>query len=534
MSLVTSTNDKPGAKLPVTEVPHIGAFVLETLTLGMYGEPRHTLREYVQNSFDAIRAARRTRFLDQRGQVDIWITPESIRIKDNGLGVRADQAWNTLTSIGASKKDRQRDAGFRGIGRLAGMAYCDKLVFRTTFPGETALTVIEFDCARLLKAMKPDEGGDVELATLLHQAITSIPQAEGAGAEDHFFEVELQGLSSAPDSLTDPALVREYLGEVVPVDFNPQWKWKDAIRAEYKAYFGEELETIDVFVHDGTADNQVLKHYGDEYEHRKGLTTLQDVEFFPGEDNSYWGWVGRLADSAAVTDFRTRGLRVRVRNIQVDGTEIMEKLFTAVKPSYGRFNSYYVGEIHIDPEKVVPNARRDGFEETREWIQIKADISLSVCKVLAENAYEASQQGQLDVTKVVEDIDKLVGRSSSLAESSRASYDQVVDLMNTAKRLRRRASSALKVVADIDEVIVEEGDATDQKSLTLGDAARAVETVETQARMMIGKFLGEDERLTGLKSRLREEVLQEVLDVINLFVDPATYQKIKKQLLKPQ
>ena len=26
-------------------VPHIGAFVLETLTLGMYGEPRHTLRE---------------------------------------------------------------------------------------------------------------------------------------------------------------------------------------------------------------------------------------------------------------------------------------------------------------------------------------------------------------------------------------------------------------------------------------------------------------------------------------------------------
>ncbi|UXN57538.1 hypothetical protein [Phyllobacterium zundukense] len=69
--------------------------------------------------------------------------------------MRAEQAWNTLTSIGASKKDRQRDAGFRGIGRLAGMAYCDKVIFRTTFPGETALTVIEFDCAQLLKAMKP-------------------------------------------------------------------------------------------------------------------------------------------------------------------------------------------------------------------------------------------------------------------------------------------------------------------------------------------------------------------------------------------
>ena len=139
-------------------VPHIGAFVLETLTLGMYGEPRHTLREYVQNSFDAIRAAQRTRFLKDRGKVTISISPEAIKILDNGLGVPADQAWKTLTSVGASKKDRQRDAGFRGIGRLAGMAYCDKLIFRTTFPGETTLTEITFDCAKLLKAMGPDEG----------------------------------------------------------------------------------------------------------------------------------------------------------------------------------------------------------------------------------------------------------------------------------------------------------------------------------------------------------------------------------------
>jgi len=499
----------------------------------MYGEPRHTLREYVQNSFDAIRAARRTRFLGTKGQVDIWIDADSIRIKDNGLGVRADQAWNTLTSIGASKKDRQRDAGFRGIGRLAGMAYCDKLVFRTTFPGEHSLTVIEFDCVRLLKAMKPDEGGDVELAELLHSSIKSIPQPEGAAADDHFFEVELQGLSSAPKSLKDADLVRQYLGEVVPVDFDADWRWRDSIRAEYKSYFGEDLETIDIFVHHEGETFPILKPYGDSYQHRKGTTSLQTVDFFAGEDNAYWGWVGRMADSAAVTDFRTRGIRVRVRNIQVDGTEIMEKLFTEVKPSYARFNSYYIGEIHVDPEKVVPNARRDGFEETEEWGAIKSNISLTICKPLADDAYDASQQGQLSVSKVIEDIDKLVSRSSSIAESSRASYDQVVDLMNTAKRLRRRASSALKLVDDLDEVTVEEGNPEQQKTVTLGDAARAVETVEVQARMMIGKFLDEDERLTGLKARLRDEVLQEVLDVVNVFVDPGTYQKIKRRLTAP-
>src|SRR5580700_11599629 len=92
----------PNNSRSVTMLPHIGAFVLETLTLGMYGEPRHTLREYVQNAFDSIRAAQRTKFSSDRGRVDVTIAPEAITIRDNGLGVRADLAWVTLTSIGAS------------------------------------------------------------------------------------------------------------------------------------------------------------------------------------------------------------------------------------------------------------------------------------------------------------------------------------------------------------------------------------------------------------------------------------------------
>jgi hypothetical protein len=438
--------------------PHIGAFVLETLTLGMYGEPRHTLREYVQNSFDSIRAAQRTRFLQGRGRVTITLEPDQISILDNGLGVPAAQAWRTLTSIGASKKDRLRDAGFRGIGRLAGMAYCDELIFRTTFPGEADVTVVTFDCKTLLRAMSPDEGGDVELAELLGTAIKLTKEAEPVSKDEHFFEVMLKGLGSAPALLTDKERVSDYLSETVPVDFQPGWPHRESIESEYRTYFGAPLETIDLFIVAGQEMHQVFKPYGDEYSHFKGKMQLRSVEFFPGEDNRYWGWVGRLSESAAVTDWETRGLRVRVRNIQVDGTEIFEKLFTQVKPSYGRFSSYYVGEIHIDPERVVPNARRDGFEETNEWIEIKSSLMVDVCQPLASDAYDASQKGQIDVTRVVDEIEKLVARSTSLAENSRSSYDQVVDLMNTAKRLRRRATSALKVVSDLDETAVAGGE----------------------------------------------------------------------------
>ncbi|WP_316197814.1 ATP-binding protein [Bradyrhizobium sp. SZCCHNS2002] len=523
----------PAGGSPVTmPIPHIGAFVLETLTLGMYGEPRHTLREYVQNSFDAIRAAQRTRFLTQRGKVTITMGEDDITIRDNGIGVSASQAWKTLTSIGASKKDRQHDAGFRGIGRLAGMAYCDELIFRTTFPGEFEISTLTFDCDALLKAMNPDEGGDVELSGLLSRSIGMTTTVDESQKDAHFFEVMLRGLSKAPEILKNPSEVRDYLAETVPVDFRPDWNRKKSIEDGYRANFGTPLETIDVFVQaDGLAE-QIFKHYGDSYEHAKGEMELESIEYFSGSKSRFWAWVGTMGESAAVTDWRTRGLRVRVRNIQVDGTEISESLFSRVKPSYGRFSTYYVGEIYIDPESVIPNARRDGFEENQDWLDIRSELITSVCKPLASRAYSASQQGQLDVEKVVGEINELVERGNAIADSTKSSYDQVVELMNSARRLRRRAVSALKIVDDLDATAVDDGKPKDQRSVVLQDAAKSVETVETQARMLVGRFLGEDDKLTALKARLREEILQEVLDVVNAFVDPATYQKIRRQLLK--
>lgn len=523
-------NGKDKTAVPVT--PHIGAFVLETLTLGMYGEPRHTLREYVQNSFDSIRAARRMRILHGRGQVTITLQSDRIAILDNGLGVSAAQAWRTLTSVGASKKDRQRDAGFRGIGRLAGMAYCDELVFRTTFPGETAVTAVTFDCVKLLKAMGPDEGGDVELSTLLNQAIQLTTQEAPEQKDDHFFEVILHGLDNTPDALTNPEKVKAYLSQTVPVAFHPEWPHKENIESAYRSYFGAALETLDLFLRTDDYKRQVFKPYGAEYSHAKGKMQLRSVEFRNGEDNLYWGWVGRLSDSAAVTDRETRGLRLRVRNIQVDGTAIFEDLFTQVKPSYARFSSYYIGEVHLYPDRVIPNARRDGFEETLEWADIKSDLIENICQPLALDAYEASKQGQIEITKLVEDIDKLVPRSTRLASNSQASYDQVVDLMNTAKRLRRRASSALKVVTDLDETAVADGKPLQQRFPALQNAVRNVESVESQARMLIGQFLEEEERLAGLRARIRQEILEELLDVVNIFVEPGVYRRIRRQLLE--
>ena len=525
---------EPPTAPPKAPMPHIGSFVLETLTLGMYGDPRHTLREYVQNAFDSLRAAKRTQLVSDAGRVVITFDEDAIRVFDNGLGVPAAQAWSTLTSIGASKKERKRDAGFRGIGRLAGMAYCKTLTFRTRFPGEHTVTSVQFDCEALMAAMSPEDGSDVALGGLLQRAITMYSAPATAEDEPHFFEVVLSGLEKTHPALRDISQVKDYLRETSPVPFDPKWPHAAAITKAYSDHFGEPMETIDLTVKTTDSEERIYKLYGDEYEIDKEVATLTDVTYTSDAKAGFWSWVGRLSVSGAVVG-GAGGLRVRLRNIQVDGTDLIEELFAEIKPSYRRFTYYYIGEIHVDPARVIPNARRDNFEETEEWLDTKAVIRNILLDPLRQDAYSESKKGTQDATKTINEINDLVVVAGTLAEGNRATYDRVVDLMTTAKRLRRRALAAKKRYPDAAAAVaVVNGAGSVPPLAALEDATKAVEEVETSARLLLGQLPDDGGRLDALKARVREQAIREVLDVVQVYVDATTFQRIKKHVLRSE
>lgn len=67
--------------------PYFGGFVLETLTVGMYGESKNALREYVQNGFDSIQDAIGDRLIEPgAGLIKIMYDADGqgLRIRDNG------------------------------------------------------------------------------------------------------------------------------------------------------------------------------------------------------------------------------------------------------------------------------------------------------------------------------------------------------------------------------------------------------------------------------------------------------------------
>jgi len=197
------------------KTPKIGAFVLETLTTGMYTNPLDTLREYIQNSSDSIRKAEQSKLLrDGEGRVEIRIFPKERRLvmRDNGMGIPADVAADRLVNIGMSEKDIGTDAGFRGIGRLAGIAYCSTLTFRTTASGESDVTVVSIDCGRVREAISPALRGSHELTEVF--ADCSDVRSEAGTPTEHFLEVIMEGVDTSSADFLNWQVLEQYLSQI--------------------------------------------------------------------------------------------------------------------------------------------------------------------------------------------------------------------------------------------------------------------------------------------------------------------------------
>ena len=137
--------------------PVAGKFLLEILTKGMYSNPMHVYREYIQNSTDSIDKAIANGLLTaSEANIHIQIdgAKRKITIRDNGCGISVEKARETLLNIGHSDKNGVDERGFRGIGRLAGLAYAEEVQFITSAHGEPVKTVMTCDCVKMQQLLQ--------------------------------------------------------------------------------------------------------------------------------------------------------------------------------------------------------------------------------------------------------------------------------------------------------------------------------------------------------------------------------------------
>ena len=213
--------------------PFFGGFVLETLTIGMYGEARNAIREYIQNGFDSVqRAIDEFNILTTGGgliEIELAEDRRSLTIKDNGAGLTVKTAAPVLTRVGASSKNHSKHAGFRGIGRLAGIVFSDRVTFTTKAKGEHEQTTVIFDAKAMRAAMAPSKGSRKSAHDLMKEGVVAF-RSPNRDANAHFFEVRLEGFIDAPVECCSAKEMYDFVSQVAPVPYPDDFPYRNELR----------------------------------------------------------------------------------------------------------------------------------------------------------------------------------------------------------------------------------------------------------------------------------------------------------------
>ena len=365
----------------------IGKFTLESLTNGMYASPLDLYREYIQNAVDSIDSAIADK-LEQSNYFEIAVNLDckknTISIFDNGKGLSEECAISTLIDIGNSRKQRTQNRGFRGIGRLAGLGYCDELIFVTSFSGEDSKTIIHYNAKRLKELLMVTNEQNISVNDVMRQIIT----VEKAYEKDkrHYFEVKMIGVTSS-DGLMNEEVVKNYLMQHSPLPYAKQFKWKNPIQEKVRIE-GYSIPCYCICLN----GIELFKPYTDDFvsDRVKKITdNIQDIQvksFYRGDTLSAILWYAKTAFYGTINDNAVKGIRIRQGNILIGDKSTCNSFFKEE-----RFNGWIIGELHVlDPELIV-NSRRDDFEKNEAYYSLVDNIkewAISVSKDIRHISYE--------------------------------------------------------------------------------------------------------------------------------------------------
>lgn len=432
------------------EIVQVGKYTLESLTTGMYSDPKIVYREYIQNNVDSLEHAVSLGMLEQQGmRIDIIVNADEsyISIKDNGTGISAAEAAQTLMNVGSSKKRNANNRGFRGIGRLGGMSYCNTLVFTTSAENEKVKTVVSFDCKKLRHLLVPGEYEDMSLSAVLEEITTieTFPEKE----EKHYLCVEMVDVNGFSD-LLDIDAARSYISQVAPLPYQSRHFIYTSQLKSYLSDNGYIVEEFPIFVGENESDLEpVYKPNKSRFRSDRGKRTVDEISsmkyFDVTVDGELYalGWYGNCGWYGFLSEKEISGFRVRKGNILIGDSHTMNAIFKEA-----RFNGWTQGEIFIVTDKLIPNARRDDFEQNDAYYKFMEALSNSVGTEIARTIREASLTRNNPNAKALREIERKIGEASTaVAEGFNSTVDK--EKMVTALTESAASLAGLRVSEDL-------------------------------------------------------------------------------------
>lgn len=498
----------------------VGKYTLESLTTGMYSDPKIVYREYIQNSVDSLETAVASNLLEPQGmRIDIVINAEesTISIRDNGMGISCLDAKETLMNVGNSKKRHSNNRGFRGIGRLGGMSYCDILIFTTSAENESQKTIVRFDCKRLRDLLIPGQYEDMSLSNVLSE-ITTV-SVEPEKPEKHYFLVEMKNVSSFSDLLNIDA-AKSYISQVAPLPYQSRRFIYSSQLHEYLSEHGYKIEEFPIFVGESESDLEpIYKPNRSRFHSDRNKMKVDEIHkmvyFDVTIDGECYalGWYGDCDWYGSLSEHEISGMRVRKGNILIGDNKTLNSIFREA-----RFNGWTQGELFIITDKLIPNARRDDFEQNQYYFKLLDALSEGIGLDITRIIREASLSRNDASAKVMREVTKKIGEASVALDEG---FNSSVDKEKTITMLTAVAESLAKIKPKDDtqaqrkEQLQHQLDATiedvsESKKYKLNEVNSGIDKKSKKILAVVSDILS-----TKLSKILVDDIIEEIIKALN-------------------
>ncbi|MDL2319824.1 hypothetical protein LJC45_01685 [Alistipes sp. OttesenSCG-928-B03] len=426
----------------------IGKDVIESLTTGMYEDCRFIYREYIQNSADQIDKAHESGLLSkEEGEIFINIDPKSksIEFYDNATGIEQDRVLPILRNIAMSTKEKGKDKGFRGIGRLGGLGYCDKLIFITSAKGEDVKSIMVWDALQLKRVI--NNRGKKESASEVIDMVTSY-STEKEDANKHYFKVVLEGVNNR--DLLNEDHIKSYLCMVAPVGYPAGFIFRTEIKRKADE-LNVRLDEYKILLNGAPLHKSYTTTiYSDKNGQKQKVDEIIDIQFFHKEASDgqplYWGWysVSTFKENIKKCN-EARGIRVRKANIQIGDDYTLKDLHKE-----GRGNHYFFGEIHAVHPDLLPNSRRDNFSENDIFWEYKESLKSLFHTELHKLYYDASKirNAQKDIDAFTQCEEKIKIKTEETGFTNKADIEKS---QRELEEKRQKAEAAKNTIRSFKE-----------------------------------------------------------------------------------
>lgn len=502
------------------ETVQVGKYTLESLTTGMYSDPKIVYREYIQNAVDSLETAVAQNLIEPQGmRIDIIIDEENsaISIRDNGMGIPCADARDTLMNVGNSRKRHSNNRGFRGIGRLGGMSYCDTLVFTTSAENETQKTIVTFDCKKLRNLLVPGQYEDMTLSDVLSEVTTISSEPEKR--EKHYFLVEMKNVSGFSD-LLDIEAARSYISQVAPLPYQSRHFIYASQLHSYLTEQGYAVEEFPIFVGESESDLEPLykpnrSRFHSDRNKMKADDITKMVYFDITIDGELYalGWYGDCGWYGSLSEREISGIRVRKGNILIGDNKTLNGIFREA-----RFNGWTQGELFIITDKLIPNARRDDFEQNQYYFKLlealREGIGLDITHAIREASLsrnDASAKAMREVAKKLNEADTILDEGFNSSVDKDKLLTELTAVAEALERVKPKDGAQQAQQEQLRERIATTADAVAaSKKYKLNEVNSGIDKKSKKVLAIVSDILS-----TKLSKFLVDEIIEEIINKLN-------------------